>query len=105
MSPDAVQRLVAKHVTAAGASCRSLASKRITAHNLRHSCAMDLLSNGVDVATAAMWLGHNKLESVNAYLHSDLTMKERALERRSPLKTKAGRYRPNDALLAFLDAL
>lgn len=105
MSPDAVQRLVAKHVAAAAASCPSLASKRITAHNLRHSCAMDLLGNGVDVATVAMWLGHEKLESVNAYLHSDLTMKERALERRSPLNTKAGRYRPSDALLAFLEAL
>ena len=79
--------------------------RRITVHNLRHSCAMDLLGNGVDVATVAMWLGHEKLESVNAYLHSDLTMKERALERRSPLKTKSGRYRPNDALLAFLEAL
>jgi integrase/recombinase XerD len=105
MSPDAVQRLVAKHVAAAAAPCPSLASKRITAHNLRHSCAMDLLGNGVDVATVAMWLGHEKLESVNTYLHSDLTMKERALERRSPLNTKVGRYRPSDVLLAFLEAL
>jgi integrase/recombinase XerD len=105
MSPDAVQRLVAKHVATAAASCPSLASKRITVHNLRHSCAMDLLGNGVDVATVAMWLGHEKLESVNTYLHSDLTIKERALERRSPLRTKAGRYRPSDALLAFLEAL
>jgi len=32
-------------------------------------------------------------------------MKERALDRRSPLKTNAGRYRPNDALLAFLEGL
>lgn len=105
LSPDAVQRLVAKHVATARASCPSLTSKHITAHNLRHSCAMDLLGNGVDVATVAMWLGHEKLESVNAYLHSDLTMKERALARRSPLKTQVGRYRPGDALLAFLESL
>jgi integrase/recombinase XerD len=52
-----------------------------------------------------MWLGHEKLESVNAYVHADLTMKERALDRRSPLKAHAGRYRPDDALLAFLEAL
>jgi integrase/recombinase XerD len=105
LSPDAVQRLVAKHAAAARTICPSLASKRITTHNLRHSCAMELLGNGVDVATVALWLGHEKLESVNAYLHSDLTMKERALERRSPLNTKAGRYRPGDALLAFLENL
>ena len=105
LSSDAVQRLVAKHVETARASCPSLGSKRITAHNLRHSCAMDLLASGLDVATVAMWLGHEKLESVNAYVHSDLTMKERALDRRSPLKAGTGRYRPNDALLAFLENL
>ncbi len=105
LSPDAVQRLVAKHVAAARASRPSIESKRISTHNLRHSCAMDLLSNGVDVATVALWLGHEKLDSVNAYVHDDLTMKERALDRRSPLKSKAGRYRPTDALLAFLEGL
>jgi len=105
MSSDAVQRLVTKHVATARASCPSLEPKRITAHNLRHSCAMDLLASGLDVATLAMWLGHEKLESVNAYVHADLTMKEWALDRRSPLKAHAGRYRPDDALLAFLEAL
>jgi len=105
LSSDAVQRLVAKHIAAASVSCPSIKSKHITAHNLRHSCAMNLLSNGVDVATLALWLGHENLESVNAYVHADLTMKERALDRRSPLKTRAGRYRPGDVLLAFLEDL
>jgi integrase/recombinase XerD len=80
-------------------------TKQITTHNLRHSCAMDLLTNGLDVAVLAMWLGHEKLESVNSYVHDDLALKERALARRSPLRAKSGRYRPNDALLAFLEAL
>jgi site-specific recombinase XerD len=105
LSPDAVQRLVAKHAATAQSTCPSLKGKRITTHNLRHSCAMDLLSNGVDIAVLAMWLGHEKLESVNAYVHSDLALKERALARRSPLKASATRYRPNDKLLAFLEAL
>lgn len=105
LSPDAVQRLVAKHVATAQNSCPSLLAKRITTHNLRHSCAMDLLANGLDVAVLAMWLGHEKLESVNAYIHADLALKERALARRSPLNSKPGRYRPTDALLAFLEAL
>ncbi len=105
LSPDAVQRLVAKHVATAQNSCPSLMTKRITTHNLRHSCAMDLLTHGVDVAVLAMWLGHEKLESVNAYVHADFTLKERALARTQPLNAKPGRYRPNDALLAFLEAL
>jgi site-specific recombinase XerD len=105
LSPDAVQRLVAKHVATAQREHPSLAAKRITAHTLRHSCAMDLLTSGLDVAVLALWLGHEKLESVNAYLHADLSLKERALARRPPLNAKPGRYRPNDALLAFLEAL
>ena len=105
LSPDAVQRLVAKHVATAQGKYPSLAAKRITAHTLRHSCAMDLLTNGLDVAVLALWLGHEKLESVNAYLHADLSLKERALARRPPLNAKPGRYRPDDALLAFLEAL
>jgi len=105
LSPDAVQRLVAKHAATAQGKYPSLAAKRITAHTLRHSCAMDLLTNGLDVAVLALWLGHEKLESVNAYLHADLSLKERALARRPPLNAKPGRYRPNDALLAFLEAL
>ena len=107
LSPDAVQRLVAKHVSTAQAACPSLATKRVSTHNLRHSCSMDLLRNGLDVAVVAIWLGHEKLESVNAYVHADPTLKERALERLTPLSPagKPGRYKPTDELLAFLEGL
>lgn len=107
LSPDAVQHLVAKHVATAETNCPSLARKHVSTHNLRHSCAMDLLRNGLDVAVLAMWLGHEKLESVNAYIHADPTLKERALDRLSPLNhaAKPGRYRPADTLLAFLEQL
>ena len=66
---------------------------------------MDLLRNGLDVAVLAMWLGHEKLESVNAYIHADPTLKERALDRLTPLNpaAKPGRYKPADELLAFLE--
>ena len=107
LSPDAVQRLVAKHVAIARTTCPSLANKHVSTHVLRHSCAMDLLRNGLDVAVLAMWLGHEKLESVNAYIHADPTLKQRALDRLTPLNpdTKPGRYEPSDELLAFLDGL
>jgi integrase len=107
LSPDAVQRLVAKHVKTARATCPSLANKQVSTHTLRHSCAMDLLRNGVDVAVLALWLGHEKLESVNAYIQADPTLKERALDRLTPLNPQAqpGRYRPSDDLLAFLEAI
>jgi integrase len=36
LSPDAVQRLVAKHVTTARIVCPSIVNKQISTHNLRH---------------------------------------------------------------------
>jgi|GEM_PF-4847900 len=39
------------------------------------------------------------------YLHADLTLKERAIERTAPLKAKRRRYRPSDKLLDFLESL
>jgi integrase/recombinase XerD len=107
LSPDAVQRLVAKHVATAQAACPTLTGKQISTHNLRHSVAMDLLHNGLDAAVVALWLGHQKLESVNAYIHADPTLKQRALDRLTPLNPAGatGRYQPSDDLLAFLERL
>jgi integrase/recombinase XerD len=107
LSPDAVQRLVAKHLATARNACPSLANKQVSTHNLRHSCAMDLLRNGLDVAVLALWLGHEKLESVNAYIQADPTLKQRAVDRHTPLNptAKPGRYKPSDDLLAFLERL
>jgi hypothetical protein len=39
------------------------------------------------------------------YVHADMALKEQALARTTPFNTKPGRYRPPDALLAFLEAL
>jgi len=41
----------------------------------------------------------------NIYLHADMSHKQRAIDRTKPLAAKPGRYRPPDALLAFLQAL
>jgi integrase len=66
---------------------------------------MNLLQAGVDLATIAMWLGHGDLRTVQIYLHTDLAMKERALNRTTPPDTEPGRYRPSDSLLTFLTSL
>ncbi len=89
LSPDAVQRLVAKHVATARNACPSMANKQLSTHNLRHSCAMDLLRNSLDVAVLALWLGHEKLESTNAYIQADPTLKQQALDRLTPLNPTA----------------
>jgi integrase/recombinase XerD len=48
---------------------------------------------------------HEKTDTIQIYLHADLSLKERALARTAPLDTTPGRFRPPDALLAFLEAL
>jgi integrase len=104
---DKADRLLGQFTTFADASvpCPSLGRKRVTMHVLRHSAAMRLLQAGIDTAVIALWLGHEQIETTQIYLHADLQIKERALERTAPIETKPGRFRPTDKLLAFLEAL
>ena len=105
LSRDGLERRLAKHASAAALGCPSLKDKRVTAHVLRHTAAMRLLEAGVDTSVIALWLGHEQVETTQVYLHADLTIKERALARTTPPNAKPGRYRPPDAVLAFLEAL
>ena len=105
LSDDAVERRVAIHKTRAAQHCPSLATKKLTPHVLRHTTAMSLLHAGVDIAVIALWLGHADIRSTQLYLHADMTIKERALARTTPPSVRAGRYRPTDSLLAFLENL
>ena len=105
MSRDALEHLVRKHCVTASASCDTLIGKRISPHVLRHSTAMELLQHGVDQSVIALWLGHESVETTQIYIHADLRLKERALARIAATPSSPGRYRPDDKLLAFLEAL
>lgn len=105
LSPDGVQYLLAKHVATARKTCPSLKTKRVSPHVLRHTAAMELLQAGVDHSVIALWLGHESAETTMIYLQADLALKEKILARTKPLNVKAGRYRPGDKLLQFLNAL
>ena len=97
--------VVAKHAATAAASCPSLQTKRVTPHTLRHTNAMLLRAKGVDIATIALWLGHESTQTTHIYEHADPALKEQAIARTAPLGAKPGRYRPPDTLLAFLESL
>jgi len=105
LSPDAVAQRIRLHAAAATATCPTLATKHVTPHVLRHTCAMRMLAAGVGVAAVSLFLGHESLASTRPYIHADLALKQRALDRTAPPKTKKGRYQPTDDLLAFLEAL
>ena len=106
MSRDAVAARLRQHTTTAAMSCPSLTTKTVTPHVLRHTAAMRLLTAGIDIATIALWLGHESIETTQVYLHADMTMKENALARSTPTGTQPGRYKPtDDDLMAFLRSL
>jgi integrase/recombinase XerD len=105
LSAGGVQYLLAKHVAAAQQVCLSLRDKSVSPHVLRHTAAMELLQAGVDRSTIALWLGHESVETTQIYLDANLTIKEQALAKTSPLHGTARRYHPGDKLLEFLKAL
>ena len=105
LSRDAIERLITKYTQIAKQSCLSLKRKKVSPHVLRHATAMDLLHHGVDRSVIALWLGHESVETTQMYLHADMSLKEKALSRTTPLGIKPSRYRPDDKLLAFLENL
>ena len=105
LSRDALERRLARYQAIAARRCPSLITKKLTPHVLRHTAAMRLLHAGVDTSVIALWLGHESVETTQIYPHADLTLKERALARTTPPTTTPARYRPADAVLAFLEAL
>jgi integrase len=66
---------------------------------------MDLLQQGVDPSTIALWLGHESVETTQIYIDANLELKEKVLAMTIPPNGKPGRYRPDDRLLAFLESL
>ena len=105
MSRDAIERRLKKYADIASKRCPSLASKNLTMHVLRHSAAMRLLRAGIEQSVIALWLGHEQIGTTDIYLHADMAIKERALERTAPAGSLPGRFRPDDKLLRFLEGL
>ena len=66
---------------------------------------MLLRAKGVDIATIALWLGHESTRPPASTSTPTLALKEQAIARTASLGTKPGRYRPTDPLLAFLESL
>jgi integrase/recombinase XerD len=105
LTRDAIEGRLAQHVNTAQQACPALRCKRVTMHTLCHTAAMNLLSAGVDTSTIALWLGHEQERTTYIYLHADLELKQRTLDRITPPEGRPGRYRAPDTLLGFLEGL
>lgn len=105
LSRDALEHRLRLNAVVAAAHCPSLADKHITMHTLRHTAAMNLLAAGVDVSVIALWLGHQRTQSTDAYLHADMAIKQAAIDRTRPPNTAAGAYQPEPDILHWLTDL
>ncbi len=105
LSTDGATYILQQAVRRALPSCPSLKAKRISPHVIRHTTAMHLLQSGVEIAVIALWLGHESLDTTHMYIQADLKTKEQALGKLQPAAGGFPRFKPDDALLAFLSAL
>jgi site-specific recombinase XerD len=105
LSREGVDYLLKQAVQRAMPACPSLATKNITPHVVRHTTAMHLLQAGVDIATIALWLGHESIETTHMYLQADLAMQEQARAKLDPIEGKWKRFQADDPLLTFLRSL
>jgi integrase/recombinase XerD len=105
LSRNAVARRLIKHASTASPSCPTQATKTVTPHVLRHTTGMNLLHAGVDTSVIALVRPrvHRSHADLPARRHGHQGTRTRT--RHTPIGVKPGRYRPTDALLAFLEDL
>lgn len=102
MTRSGFECILAKHAATAEKPCPSLASKRISPHVLRHSCALMILQATGDLRKVALWLGHADIQTTEMYLRVDPTEKLDALAAVVPPTLRPGRFKAPDALIAML---
>jgi integrase/recombinase XerD len=102
MTRSGFEYILSKHAATAAQKQPSIATKRVTPHILRHTCAIHTLQATKDIRKVSLWLGHASLQSTEIYLRADPTAKLEALAVMAPPMITPGRFRAPDRLLAML---
>lgn len=87
----ATQPAIFTHPRRTRSRARSLTGKHLFPHLFRHTWAMNMRIAGHDVSIIALWLGHQDVSSTMKYLHADLKLKEKALDRTAAAEQQQGR--------------
>jgi site-specific recombinase XerD len=91
-----------KHVASATSVCPSVATRRVSPHVMRHTCAMSILQATGDIRKVALWLGHSSQRTTEIYLQADPTEKLAALDAMQLPSLRPGIFEPPDQLIAML---
>lgn len=83
MTEQNVRILVHKYGTMARETNKEV-PEQVHPHLFRHSWAMALYQNGVDLTLISQWLGHAQFETTLIYAHADTEVKRKALEKAFP---------------------
>jgi site-specific recombinase XerD len=97
-----VEYILRQHVQSARQRCPSLATKRVSPHVLRHTCALTVLQATKDLRKVSLWLGHAHLQTTEVYTRADPSVKLEALEAVMPPTLRSGRFKASDQLIASL---
>ena len=102
MTRSGFEYILHKHALAATTQCPSLATKRVSPHVLRHTCALTVLQATKDLRKVALWLGHAHLQTTEMYTRADPSVKLEALESMIAPTLRSGRFKATDTLIASL---
>jgi site-specific recombinase XerD len=80
MCEDNIRKIILRHAERARVVCNTI-PESIYPHMFRHSRAMHLYQNGMDLTLISQWLGHAQLDTTLIYAYADTEMKREAIEK------------------------
>ena len=83
LTPRMAQYILQKYGEQARFICQEVPEK-VHPHLFRHSRAMHLYQEGMDLTLVSQWLGHSQLETTQIYAHADTEHKRKAIEAATP---------------------
>jgi len=108
LSRFGVRYLLRKHARTASESAKTLASKRVHPHVVRHTSATHLLQAGVDLVAISHWLGHASIETTNRYATVNLETKRDAVAKTRTtghVDPALAAWRSDASVLTWLESL